>query len=162
MAGEGVREMNIRTATKKDMGALLALYETLFASAAALQPDYYRAAKGSRSYITATLEAEDSDLLVAEDESGAIAGFACVKEEHTALYDAIVPLKYGMLWDLAVDEKYRRQGMGAALLAAAKAWAKARGLAYMELQVLAENDGARALYKKEGFATARHIMRSKL
>ena len=50
-------------------------------------------------------------------------------------------------------------GAGAALLGAAKQWAAARGLDYLELNVLAENTAAFRFYQREGFQTASQTMR---
>lgn len=53
---------------------------------------------------------------------------------------------------LAVAGDARRRGLGAALLAAALAEARAAGLARVHLQLRASNLGALALYRRFGFA----------
>lgn len=52
---------------------------------------------------------------------------------------------------IAVDEKYRGQGIGAALLTDAAAWGSARARVRMALHVLQRNTGARRLYERFGF-----------
>ena len=54
--------------------------------------------------------------------------------------------------ELVVDEAVRRQGIGARLLDTAQKIAADRGASTFYLEVRASNEGARALYKKAGFA----------
>ena len=53
---------------------------------------------------------------------------------------------------LVVDEKYRRQGMGSALLGACMEWAAGAGASSMRLEVRASNTAALALYRRHGFS----------
>ena len=53
---------------------------------------------------------------------------------------------------LVVDEKYRRQGMGSALIGACMEWAANAGASSMRLEVRASNAAALALYHRHGFA----------
>jgi [ribosomal protein S18]-alanine N-acetyltransferase len=53
---------------------------------------------------------------------------------------------------LVVDEKYRRQGMGSALLGACLEWAADAGASSMRLEVRVSNTAALALYQRHGFS----------
>jgi ribosomal-protein-alanine N-acetyltransferase len=53
---------------------------------------------------------------------------------------------------LVVDEKYRRQGMGSALLLASMEWAANSGASSMRLEVRASNTAALELYRRHGFS----------
>jgi [ribosomal protein S18]-alanine N-acetyltransferase len=55
---------------------------------------------------------------------------------------------------LVVDEMYRRQGMGSALLGACLEWAASAGASSMRLEVRASNTAALALYQRHGFSAA--------
>jgi ribosomal-protein-alanine N-acetyltransferase len=57
---------------------------------------------------------------------------------------------------LVVDEKYRRQGIGSALIRACKEWAANAGASNMRLEVRASNAGALALYHRHGFSAVGH------
>lgn len=59
---------------------------------------------------------------------------------------------------MAVDPARRREGIGAALLAAAEDEARRRGLPYMALMVTEENEAARGLYEQSGFFTERRLL----
>jgi ribosomal protein S18 acetylase RimI-like enzyme len=55
------------------------------------------------------------------------------------------------LLGMGVHRSARRQGLGLALLDVAIDWARAQGLAWIDLEVLSENAPARALYRQRGF-----------
>jgi [ribosomal protein S18]-alanine N-acetyltransferase len=57
---------------------------------------------------------------------------------------------------LVVDEKYRRQGIGSALIRACKEWAANAGALTIRLEVRASNAAALALYQRHGFSAAGH------
>ncbi|HRO05029.1 MAG TPA: GNAT family N-acetyltransferase, partial [Terricaulis sp.] len=58
------------------------------------------------------------------------------------------------LLTVAVVPEARRKGVGAALVTSAGVAALVRGAASMHLEVAEDNSGARALYKKLGYAEA--------
>jgi ribosomal protein S18 acetylase RimI-like enzyme len=56
------------------------------------------------------------------------------------------------LLGMGVDRSCRRAGLGAALIAHARAWAAdVTGLEWMDLQVMSQNHAALALYRRAGF-----------
>jgi ribosomal protein S18 acetylase RimI-like enzyme len=61
------------------------------------------------------------------------------------------------LLGMGVHRQYRRQGVGAALLRVAEAWAVSRDLAWIDLEVLSENTAARRLYAGAGFTQVGQI-----
>ncbi|MCC6575277.1 MAG: GNAT family N-acetyltransferase [Planctomycetes bacterium] len=63
------------------------------------------------------------------------------------------------VFDLTVAPKFRRQGAARALMAAAQAMAKSRGLRHIGLQVMGHNREAQALYAKLGFNVASYKLR---
>lgn len=58
------------------------------------------------------------------------------------------------LENLVVEQGYRRQGIGAALVADCRQWAAGQGASILRLEVRASNVAALALYHRCGFSTA--------
>lgn len=67
---------------------------------------------------------------------------------------AVVGTQLGVsfLQRIAVVPEHQGNGIGHDLIAASKSWARGTGAVTMVLNVRAENDGARRLYTREGFA----------
>ncbi len=63
-----------------------------------------------------------------------------------------LPLEPAEIEGLVVDEKYRRQGIGSALIWACKEWAANAGAFNIRLEVRASNAAALALYQRHGFS----------
>lgn len=55
---------------------------------------------------------------------------------------------------LFVEQTYRRQGIGGALIGACMAWARTAGASTLRLEVRASNVAALALYQRYGFSAA--------
>ncbi|MGC3859705.1 N-acetylglutaminylglutamine synthetase [Micromonospora chersina] len=86
--------------------------------------------------------------LVAEDATGEVVG-TITGVDHVAVFDD--PENGASLWCLTVDFNTAPPGTGQALLTALADRLDARGRAYVDLSVLAENSGAIRLYERLGF-----------
>jgi len=86
----------------------------------------------------------DGCFLVAETEDGEISGFLSmiVQDWHNS----------GWIQHLIVDQRYRRQGIGSALLGAAVQWAREQGLSRLVIEVQTKNYPAIRFCQKHGFA----------
>lgn len=82
---------------------------------------------------------------IALDETGAVAG-------HIDLRGRPEPASsHRALLGMGVRHDLRRAGLGTRLVQEALAWARASGFAWVDLEVLAQNHKARALYARTGF-----------
>jgi ribosomal protein S18 acetylase RimI-like enzyme len=82
---------------------------------------------------------------IALDEEGAVAG-------HIDLRGRPEPVsRHRTLLGMGVRHDLRRAGLGTRLVQEALAWARASGFAWVDLEVLAQNHQARALYVRTGF-----------
>ena len=61
------------------------------------------------------------------------------------------PATFAWVHDVFVRPDHRRQGIGAALLAAAELFVRERGARELRLGVLDRNENARAVYRRKGF-----------
>jgi len=82
---------------------------------------------------------------IALDGAGAVAGHVDLRGRPEPACGHRTLLGMGVRHDL------RRLGLGARLLQEALAWARARGFAWVDLEVLSQNHKARALYARSGF-----------
>ena len=101
----------------------------------------------SRAFVAARLEQRDSVFLLAWD-GGCAVGF-------TQLYPAFASLSLAPSWilnDLYVEPDARGRGVATALMGAARQLAVGNGAAEIFLQTARDNDQARALYERLGYA----------
>ncbi len=78
--------------------------------------------------------------------------FVAYQGESLAGYIGVHPREeYGYELGMFVDENFRRQGIGRALLEAAIHWAREKHLPSISLFVFPHNEGALALYRRAGF-----------
>ena len=99
----------------------------------------------SRPWSEESLQSElwndSAVIIVAEGEDGTVLGYAGLQ----------TVLDEGYINNVAVDEKFRRQGVADELIAAFVRFGQAK-LAFLTLEVRASNAPAIALYAKHGFA----------
>ena len=143
----------IRPAAEEDIPAIIALYRQLDSAMVALQPEFFCEAPREVDEIRKAVRADDADFLLAEQDGTAV-GFALVYYAGwTPAFSCVLPHRYACLGDLIVDAGVRGQG---------KRWARNRRLEYLELQVLAQNEGAQHLYESQDFVEATKVMRCML
>jgi len=136
-------ETEIRPARVDEADAILGCYEWLFAEPGS-RPVGWNPAWARIALIDA-IDSDSAAVLVAAERNG-IVGIC------TAYLD-ILSVRYGLrCWveDLAVDPDRRSQGIGAALLAAARAWAAGRGASHLELDSAQARPDAHRFYEREG------------
>ena len=91
---------------------------------------------------------EVQHLIATQDTTGQVIGTVTVVD-HAALFDD--PANGSSLWCLTVDPAVAPPGLGQALLGRLAAEMSARGRAFVDLSVLADNTGAIRLYERLGF-----------
>jgi GNAT superfamily N-acetyltransferase len=131
----------VREAGAGEEGAVVALYEWLFAAPGA-RPEQWDAERATAALAEA-IAAPDSAVLVAE-EDGALVGLC------TAYID-LESVRYGRrCWveDLAVDPNRRSGGVGGMLLDAAEDWARGRGATHLELDSALARTDAHRFYER--------------
>lgn len=91
-------------------------------------------------------------VLVAEVD-GEVAGYATVLARVSSGELADGDVEYGLVADLVVAKKFRNQGHGRRLLEAAESYARAHGVIWLRVNVLAGNRSANDLYTSMGFSS---------
>jgi len=92
----------------------------------------------------------DGIVLVAELNEE-VAGYATIlaKVRSEEIEDG--DIEYGLVSDLVVANKYRKQGVGKELLLAAETYARSKDVKWLRIGVLDANDVANDLYDSMGF-----------
>lgn len=119
------------------------LYEWLFAppgaKPAAWDPD------SAEKRLATAIAAPESTVLLAEDQGGICAFCTAYIDIHSVRFGTRCWVE-----DLAVAPDRRSQGTGAAILAAARTWARARGASHLELDSANTRVDAHRFYEREG------------
>ena len=112
----------------------------------------------ARGFIGERLQRNDSTILVATVDTGALAGF-------TQLYPTLCSVSAApicVLYDLFVFKEQRRRGIAKALLDAARLYAEQTGAVRMELATATTNNAAQRLYESLGWVRERDFYRYNL
>lgn len=99
--------------------------------------------------LRAWLARPDAVVLVAHRVAGGLCGFAEVGERSTAEGCETQPVAYLEGW--WVDADLRGRGIGRALVAAAEAWARRRGLRELASDTTLDNVGSQQAHERLGF-----------
>jgi GNAT superfamily N-acetyltransferase len=134
--------VRIREAGSGEEGTILEAYEWLFEPPGRRPPRWD--AGRARAALADALDSPDSAMLVAE-ESGALVGFCTA-------YMTLESVRFGRrCWveELAVHPDRRSEGIGARLLADARAWAAERGATHLKLDSSVDRIDAHRFYERE-------------
>lgn len=109
-------------------------------------------------FLPQGLATERHRLLVAESTIGQVVGYAWVglEEPRTKTTDT------AWLYDISVEEPYRRSGYGRAILAAVEAVAREAGATQLGLNVFGHNEPAISLYQTCGYEVSTQQMAKRL
>lgn len=124
----------LRPATRADLDALVALEEAAFAGD-----------RLSRRSLARLVGVRSAVVLVGVFAGQVVASAVVLLRSYSSR---------ARLYSLAVAPSVRGRGFGAALLEAAERAAAARGATALTLEMRADNEAARQLYERHGFAAA--------
>jgi GNAT superfamily N-acetyltransferase len=143
--------MEIRAARPEDVPGLLAIWLEFMDFHTDLDPDYVRSPDAEENwtrYITEKISDEKFRVIVAVDE-GKLVGHAVATLRD---YPPVFTIKhYGFVQEIAVNEKYQRQGIARQLYAEAEKWLLARGVSRIQINVDSLNLPSRSFWNSVGF-----------
>jgi len=137
--------VKVRRAEPGDALALVAL-----ASAVSAEPEgwlvssEWRSVGEERRFIRAVRRHPDAAVFVVELEGELVGRLSLARDQHPAS-------RHVADLGLMVDARFRRRGVGRALLGAAVEWARSHGVTKLELHVFPWNEPAIKLYETFGF-----------
>lgn len=160
--------MVIREYTTQDIGAIeAALYrfQNYLASLDDLGRIQCKPGYGE-AYLTDLLNKikEHGGQIFVAEEAGKIIGFtAGILEEETDMHRfESVPLKYGLITDVFVEEEYRGTGIGKQLMTVIEQYFKDQKCDVALLRVIAQNTNAYKMYQQIGYVTREHELHKTL
>ena len=149
----------LRPPQVEDAAALIAFMEVIDRETTFLsrEPGEFAqnfALEKEQAYLRSCLEDEGQLFLIAFDEAGSIAATCnCSSMAHRQRYRHRAELA------VSVKQAYWRQGLGRRMMELLEAWARARGIEKLSLEVDTQNTRAIGLYLRQGFTvegTLRH------
>jgi GNAT superfamily N-acetyltransferase len=146
--------MMIRRATMGDIDAMSRMLGGLFSS----EPDFAADPPKQRRGLEAVLRSGEAAAFVAETDPGIAVGMVTVQLVISTAEGG----PSGLLEDLFVEEPYRREGVGAALVGAVEAWCLERGATRVQLLADRDNERAFRFYDAAGYLPTRMVARRRM
>jgi ribosomal protein S18 acetylase RimI-like enzyme len=141
----------IRTATRRDVPAIVKLWEELMDFHQARDPLFTRARNGSRlfaKFVEENIRNDAACVLVATVD-GKIVGYCQgMLEQHPP---ALAKPQYGQILDFLVTADCRRAGIGEQMFEALCDWFRAEGIRRIEVRHSTANESAARFWPKMGF-----------
>ncbi len=152
--------MQIRFAVDSDLPGINALRKQVNDLHVAGKPDVFKSGFSDelRDYIHVIRKDPEQRIVVAEDESGILCGFAVLhhinRPENPFMYER----DFLDIDEFGVDEAYRRRGIATAMIAFIRKFAVENDFHRIELNMWEFNQDALAFYEASGFTTFRRYM----
>ena len=140
----------IRKATMDDINELRELYLSLEKDAVRYQPEHFVIGERTEEFFRSVFTGENQEILVA-DIGGKAVGFIHVMILWQKKVSCLKPQSVVYLQDLCVREDLRSNGIGAALIRAAKDYGKEHKVDFIRTQVFPGNVDGMRFYERNGF-----------
>lgn len=149
----------VRFAEEKDLDEINELRKQVNDIHVEGRPDMFKAGFGTeiRDFVKIIMNGENSDVIVAE-RNGIICGMVCVDYVNKPESPYSKARSFYHVQEIAVDAKYRRQGVAKELLEFMIEDAKKKKLGKIELDVWEFNNSAIEFYQAVGFRPTRRWM----
>lgn len=143
--------MEIRKAQPGDIPGLSRLWMEFMEYHRRLDSDY-ELSEGALDrwvdYVTSKFEDESAQLFVADNGGELVAYTGAVIRDYPPVFTI---QRYGFIEEIAVTEKYRRQGIARRLFEAAEKWLLSHQLDRIEVRIDSANPASQAFFRNRGF-----------
>jgi len=153
--------VTIRRAQQEDWPGVESLLREVDELHAALAPAYFRAGARAEAEWRRLLGEATAGAWVATAGAAPL-GLLALRLYETPPDPTMVARRRAHLETLVVAKGARRQGIGRQLVAAASAWARARGAVEMVLTTWAGNAAADAFYERLGYRVLSRVLHAPL
>ena len=150
-----MEDIRTRLATMDDYEGICRLIAQVDHVHVGLLPNTFQGLPGParpKELIAHFVESKDADVILASTDTEII-GLLNLEKSSNPPYPMFKQHECAMIDNLVVDTKRRGQGVGSVLLRAAKQWAQAKGLKFLQTSIWVANAGAKQFYEKHGFQT---------
>lgn len=146
--------MLISKPDKKDISALMKLWQQQYAFHNGLDPVYYVPNSENQDsvfekYLYEAIEKDTPNILIAKDND-AIAGFITFAIEEHNYIDTHIK-QFGEIMEIFVKKEYRKKGIGTKLVKEAERFFVNKGIKYVKISSSSLNDNATKFYKENGY-----------
>jgi ribosomal protein S18 acetylase RimI-like enzyme len=141
----------IRAATRRDIPALIELWEELMDFHEVRDPHFTRARNGSRlfaRFVGENIRNDAACVLVATVEDRIVGYCQGMLDRHPP---ALAEPEYGQILDFLVTAEYRRAGLGEQMFRTLCAWFRREGMHRIEVRHSTANEIAARFWTKMGF-----------
>ena len=149
-------DFSIREAAEKDYAGMNALFEEIDEYHRKALPQIFRNPEGparTREFISGAIADQNAVIFIAEMRNEII-GLAYAYVRTIPELAIRIPCRAGEVDQIIVHEKYRRCGIGKALMERIDQWAGQMKLDRLELSVWNFNEPARGFYRRLGYEHA--------
>lgn len=149
--------MKVQKIEERDFDGVKKLLDELNYLSVQDLPNFFKIAATTDEQIRKVMNDTVSEFLVAK-ENNKVIGVVEIYHNETKDIPVLIKRQYIYIQNLIVDKKYRREGVGNALLNAVKQWGAERGVHDIRLSVIPSNESAIDFYIEEGFKPIMYSM----
>jgi GNAT superfamily N-acetyltransferase len=154
----------IRKAVSGDLDGLHLVFSQADRMHREAHPEIFQEAddpNDTKDFLLESLRSQNAVVLVADMDGEIIAALMAWVRQASEIA-ILVPRTYLSVDNLVVDEGYRQQGIGQALMHSIHNWAQANGIKEVQLTVWDFNHNAMNFYRDLGYEMLHHRMRREL
>jgi ribosomal protein S18 acetylase RimI-like enzyme len=141
----------VRPATRRDIPAIVVLWEELMDFHQARDPFFTRAPKGRdifAQFVADNIRSDAACVLVATVDAKIVGYCQGILDRHPP---ALAESDFGQILDFGVTAEYRRAGIGALMFRALCAWFRREGMRRIEVRHSTQNEIGARFWPKMGF-----------
>jgi ribosomal protein S18 acetylase RimI-like enzyme len=146
------KETRIRQATFDDLDSIAVLWKEFMDFHRVRDSHFKRSSDGHTNFaefIGKKISSDDSFVLVGESNGNVVAYCLAIIANNPPVFEE---KQYGALFDLAVTESFRRQGIGEDMYQMVHDWFKQKNIHRIEIRVALSNEVSTAFWRKMGFS----------